>query len=134
MANEKESRGTAARRTTPTTPRTPRASTKTKLAETIAPATNPVIEAAVAEVPVATPQATVDPARNLAAKNVNTGIDQDAVRRRAYELYEQRGRLDGYHEQDWYSAEQELSGRKQSRSQNSGRKADSQRSDSQRTA
>ena len=54
-------------------------------------------------------------------------LDYEAVRRRAYELYEERGCLDGYHEQDWYTAEQELRGRKQSRSQNGGR-ANSKRS------
>lgn len=32
----------------------------------------------------------------------------EQVRRRAYELYEQRGRQDGYHEQDWLQAEAEL--------------------------
>ena len=56
----------------------------------------------------------------------NVDLDLDAVRRRAYELYEERGRLDGYQDQDWYTAEQEVSRRK--RSQNSGRSADSKRS------
>jgi hypothetical protein len=36
---------------------------------------------------------------------------QDQIRRRAYELYVQRGRLDGYDEQDWLQAEAELTSR-----------------------
>jgi Protein of unknown function (DUF2934) len=32
----------------------------------------------------------------------------EAIRRRAYELYEQRGRQDGFHEQDWLQAESEI--------------------------
>jgi hypothetical protein len=48
----------------------------------------------------------------VAAKSVNAiGTPQDAleqIRRRAYELYEQRGRQDGFHEQDWLQAESEV--------------------------
>ena len=33
---------------------------------------------------------------------------QERIRVRAYELYEARGRADGYHEDDWYQAEEEL--------------------------
>ena len=33
---------------------------------------------------------------------------QDQVRKRAYELYEKRGRRDGHHEQDWLQAEEEV--------------------------
>jgi hypothetical protein len=140
MANEKEPRSsTTARRTsaTPTTPRAPR-SPKAKLADTIAPATTAPVEATVSlpETPSTTAQATIATARNAVIEG-NATIDADAVRRRAYELYEERGRLDGYHEQDWYSAEQELSGRKP-QSQNSartrGRNGDGKRTDSQRSA
>lgn len=114
MPNENPPRGTAAKRTT--TSRTPRAT--------------PNRAVPVSEEPVSTAQATVATARNAVGVETNPGnasIDLDAVRRRAYELYEQRGRLDGYHEQDWYSAEQELRGRKQSRSDNGG-SADTKRS------
>lgn len=110
MPNENPPRGTAAKRTT--TSRTPRAT--------------PNRAVPVSDEPVSTPQATVATARNAVIEG-NAGIDLDAVRRRAYELYEQRGRLDGYHEQDWYTAEQELRGRKQSRSENGG-SADTKRS------
>jgi Protein of unknown function (DUF2934) len=33
---------------------------------------------------------------------------QDQVRKRAYELYEKRGRRNGHHEQDWLQAEEEV--------------------------
>jgi len=33
---------------------------------------------------------------------------QDKIRRRAYELYEQRGRNDGYELDDWLQAESEI--------------------------
>ena len=77
------------------------------------------------------PRSTVAKRTTSPRSSVNpdkAGLDLDAVRRRAYELYEERGCLDGYHEQDWYTAEQELRGRKQSRSQNGGRSANSKRS------
>ncbi len=35
----------------------------------------------------------------------------EQIRRRAYELYEQRGRQHGFHEQDWLQAESELTSR-----------------------
>jgi hypothetical protein len=34
--------------------------------------------------------------------------DEDAVRRLAYAYYEERGRVDGYHLDDWLRAEAEL--------------------------
>jgi DUF2934 family protein len=33
---------------------------------------------------------------------------QERIQQRAYELYEARGRVDGYHEQDWARAEKEV--------------------------
>jgi len=38
-------------------------------------------------------------------------IDQEQIRLRAYELYEQRGRADGFAEQDWLTAESEMLGK-----------------------
>jgi hypothetical protein len=35
-------------------------------------------------------------------------FDLDEVRKRAYELYEERGRLEGHHEADWHRAESEV--------------------------
>ena len=37
---------------------------------------------------------------------------QEQIRRRAYELYEQRGRNDGYELNDWLQAESELTQQK----------------------
>ncbi|MGB8770291.1 MAG: DUF2934 domain-containing protein [Candidatus Korobacteraceae bacterium] len=35
-------------------------------------------------------------------------VNEDAIRKRAYELYEQRGWLDGHAVDDWLAAEAEL--------------------------
>lgn len=40
--------------------------------------------------------------------NVSSGELQDQIRRRAYELYEQRGRDDGHELDDWLQAESEV--------------------------
>ena len=40
----------------------------------------------------------------------NTEMLRDQITQRAYELYEQRGRQDGFAVQDWLQAEQELAG------------------------
>jgi|SRR5579872_1362915 len=37
-------------------------------------------------------------------------INEEMIRQRAYELWEQRGRLDGFQEEDWRRAEAELRG------------------------
>jgi len=37
-------------------------------------------------------------------------IDHTHIEQRAYELYEQRGRQDGYDVEDWLKAEHELAG------------------------
>ena len=36
---------------------------------------------------------------------------EEEIRRRAYELYEERGRQDGFAEEDWIRAEEEVSQR-----------------------
>jgi hypothetical protein len=56
---------------------------------------------------VSTSEPTSTTARNAVIEG-NSAIDLDNVRRRAYELYEERGRAEGLHEDDWYRAEQEL--------------------------
>jgi Protein of unknown function (DUF2934) len=38
---------------------------------------------------------------------------EEAIRRRAYELYEERGRHPGFHEEDWKRAEEEVRARYQ---------------------
>ncbi len=40
-------------------------------------------------------------------KSQNPAELEDEIRRRAYELYEQRGRVDGYELDDWLQAEAE---------------------------
>jgi|SRR5438270_13528767 len=42
-----------------------------------------------------------------AATQAHSGIEEE-IRRRAYELYEQRGRHEGSHEDDWARAEAEI--------------------------
>jgi hypothetical protein len=38
---------------------------------------------------------------------------QVQIQARAYQLYEERGRVDGWHEEDWYQAENEVRNRSQ---------------------
>lgn len=59
---------------------------------------------------VSTADATIATARNAVIEG-NATIDIDAVRQRAYELYEERGGQHGLHEDDWYRAEQEVRAR-----------------------
>ena len=79
------------------------------------------------EVPVTSePVSTASPATTTARNPVITGnasIDLDAVRRRAYELYEERGRQSGYEAEDWLRAEREF----QSKRPNRQREYDSER-------
>lgn len=49
---------------------------------------------------------------NLPASVQSPDADQDAVRKRAYELYVDRGMEDGHDLEDWLHAEQELAARK----------------------
>lgn len=51
----------------------------------------------------------------------NSSVGLDDIRKRAYELYEEDGLLDGRHEDHWYRAEEELSSRKRESSSESGR-------------
>ena len=43
-------------------------------------------------------------------KPAHTGDIEERIRRRAYELYEQRGKVDGFALDDWLLAERELRG------------------------
>ena len=45
------------------------------------------------------------------ATEMNPSVSEEQVRRRAYELYVQRGGGDGGHDADWFRAEAELRGR-----------------------
>ncbi len=51
------------------------------------------------------PSVTPDPANSGARSN---GDLEAAIRRRAYEIYEKRGRQDGLHTEDWLQAEREV--------------------------
>lgn len=59
---------------------------------------------------ISTADATIATVRNAVIEG-NATIDVDAVRQRAYELYEERGGQHGLHEDDWYRAEQEVRSR-----------------------
>ena len=48
----------------------------------------------------------------VSKKNVYRSVSEDRIRRRAYELYTQRGGSHGGHREDWFRAEAELSGRR----------------------
>jgi len=45
---------------------------------------------------------------NLVQQLTSTPVPEQAIRERAYELYERRGRQDGLAEEDWLQAELEL--------------------------
>jgi hypothetical protein len=45
---------------------------------------------------------------SLVMDNAPNVLADSAVRTRAYELYELRGRVDGYANEDWYQAETDL--------------------------
>lgn len=58
------------------------------------------------------PNSTAKPAKSKIAlvEPVNRSVAEmeEAIRARAYELYEQRGREDGHAEEDWLRAEHEV--------------------------
>lgn len=68
---------------------------------------NPEVPTATTRKSVSTSEPKVTTARNASIQG-NAGISSDDVRQRAYELYEKRGRLEGFHEQDWHEAEGQL--------------------------
>jgi len=39
-------------------------------------------------------------------------LTEEYIRKRAYQIYEQRGREDGHDKEDWYQAEAEIVGKK----------------------
>jgi hypothetical protein len=51
---------------------------------------------------------TLKPISSATEKQVSTELEEQ-IRCRAYELYEQRGRADGYELEDWLRAEAEVS-------------------------
>lgn len=71
---------------------------------------------------VSTADTTSGTARNAVIEG-NATIDLDAVRQRAYELYEERGRVEGFHEEDWRRAEEEVRSRQNTNRQLPPRKS-----------
>lgn len=51
-----------------------------------------------------------DETKISAEQAADVGALRERVEQRAYELYEQRGREDGFDAQDWLRAEQEIAG------------------------
>ncbi|HTS38086.1 MAG TPA: DUF2934 domain-containing protein [Candidatus Solibacter sp.] len=51
---------------------------------------------------------TPTPPKTTKPTTKSTGDQQEEIRRRAYELYEQRGRDDGHDLDDWLQAESEM--------------------------
>lgn len=68
---------------------------------------------------IAQPPVAIDTAKPVATKSANAvGTPQDTleqIRRRAYELFEQRGYQHGFAEQDWLQAESEILAHRPSR-------------------
>ena len=56
------------------------------------------------------------PAKQPMPVSASSGNLEEEIRRRAYELYELRGREDGFAEEDWTRAEREVLGRRGPRS------------------
>ena len=61
--------------------------------------------------PAGTASLTTNGKHNVAAENSANSLSstiQEQIRQRAYELYEKRGRLEGYEHEDWIRAESEV--------------------------
>ena len=68
---------------------------------------NPAVPAKSAGTAKASPSGAKSGSTEQASKGAQT---QDRIARRAYELYEQRGRRDGWALEDWLNAERQLVG------------------------
>jgi hypothetical protein len=87
MAKEKKPGSTPSKRTTTAKPKVPSTSTPYVMVEpTVCTAQNTIIQG-------------------------EQDFDFEEVRKRAYELYEERGRVEGHHEADWHRAESEVRNR-----------------------
>jgi DUF2934 family protein len=53
-------------------------------------------------------QSTADDLRHQDRRDDFQASNNDAIARRAYELYESRGREDGQDQEDWFQAEREV--------------------------
>jgi hypothetical protein len=97
------------------TPGTPRKSSSKKTSSKQAQSATPISQGK-----NVTPESNVTPisvtaisqgngnmAENKKYAHLEAGI-QEEIRQRAYELYEERGRQDGFHDEDWSRAETEV--------------------------
>lgn len=76
------------------------------------------------------PVSTADPAGGTARNAIiegNAAPDLDEIRKRAYELYEQDGRLDGKHHDHWIQAESEVRNRGEKKQTPRGNAKENQR-------
>jgi hypothetical protein len=71
------------------------------------------LDSPVSSTPVAAVESAVAPAHD-AVIEAKGRIDIDEVRRRAFQFFEERGRIHGYEAEDWFRAEQELRNGKKS--------------------
>jgi hypothetical protein len=87
------------------TPGTPRKSTSKKSSANQSRTVTPINQA--------TNLASLNgPAEPSTIAQLEPGL-QEEIRRRAYQLYEERGRQDGFHQEDWKRAEEEVLSRSQ---------------------
>lgn len=105
MANEKEFKGRQSSSGASARMARSKSNTNTQSGPTTRGPVDP--EAITARKPVSTSEPSSGTARNATIQG-NGVISSEDIRQRAYELYEQRGRLDGYHEQDWHEAEAQI--------------------------
>lgn len=102
------------------TPGTPRKNSSKKSATKKTQPVTPISQGDAAEEPVTafseveinTTEKTVTPisqknGKSAEAKKYDSGIYEE-IRRRAYEIYEERGRQHGFHHDDWSRAEKEV--------------------------
>src|SRR5438270_9416825 len=113
MANEKEPKGRQSSNGAAKTTRSKSSASPQAIRGPVDP------EAITSRKPVSTSEPTAGTARNATIEG-NGVISSEDIRQRAYELYEQRGRLDGFHEQDWHEAESQI---RNSRRNGSGNRA-----------
>jgi hypothetical protein len=110
MARSKSTSGSKADRTNPS--QNPTNNSNLPEAKAVAAGTTPA-EVAAAEVKV-TPEprkmevVRSEPRKNTAAPNLFPINLEDEIRRRAYELYQQRGTAPGSEAEDWMTAEREV--------------------------
>ena len=58
--------------------------------------------------PAVAPQARIAPRQTPQVSRLNTRELQQKIAERAFLLFEKRGRVDGYHQQDWVEAEVQI--------------------------